>query len=73
MQPGRKCGLTTKRSNLTVELEKRFLGKVLGLSRISRHPETKGIHAPLMQSVKLLESVSVTALGLLDRFSFAES
>jgi len=26
-----------------------------------------------MQSVKLLESVSVTALGLLDRFSFAES
>ena len=70
MQPGRKCRLAAKRSNLAVELQKRFLRQIFGFSRVRRHAKAERIHPPLMLIVESLERLSVPVLSFLDKVGF---
>ena len=71
MQPRRKCRLTAERSNLAIELQKRFLGQILGFRRIRRHPQAQRIDPPLMAFVEFLKGISIALLGSFDGLGFA--
>ena len=70
MQPGRKCRLAAKRSNLTIELQERFLRQIFGFGRVRRHAQAERIHPPLMLIVESLERLSVPLLGFFDQLGF---
>ena len=70
MQPGRKRRLATKRSNLSKQLQERFLGQILGLGRIRSHPQAQRINAPLVLVVKGLERRGVSLLCPFDPLGF---
>jgi hypothetical protein len=46
------------------------LREVFGFGGIARHPETKGIYAPLMQSIEILEGNRISILRPLNRLRF---
>jgi hypothetical protein len=70
MQPGRKCRLAAKRSNLTIELQKRFLRQIFGFGSVRRHAQAERIDAPFMLIVESLERLSIPLPGLLDKLGF---
>src|SRR5262249_38533164 len=61
-----------KRCDLTKQLQKSFLRKVLSGGGIARHPQAQRIHTTLMQVVEDFESLRITLLGPLYCLSFGE-
>src|SRR4030088_2153754 len=72
MQPGRKSRLASKSCDLAIQLEKRFLRKILSCGGITRHPQTERVNPPLVPVVKRLERFRVPLLGPLDRLGFVK-
>ena len=72
MQPGRKCRLPAKCSDLAVELQERFLGQILGLRCVRSHPQTQRIHPPFVLVIERLERFRVPLLGPFNGLGLAE-
>jgi hypothetical protein len=70
MQPSGKRGLAAESCNLAIELEKSFLGEILGLSRIAGHTKTEGVNTSFVKAVESFEACTVACLGAIDSFSF---
>src|SRR5579859_2321805 len=73
MQPRRKRRFPAESRDLAVELQERLLRKVFGFSGIARHPETKGIYPPFVESIEIFESNGVAGFRLLDRLGLIEA
>src|SRR5262249_42024286 len=65
VQPGRKCRFAAKAANFSKELDKNFLGQVLGFRYIARHPQAERIYAAIVALVKLLEGLHIAFGSLL--------
>ena len=63
MHPGGERRIAAESGNFPVQLQKRFLGEVLGFGGVAHHAEAEGIDPPLVQGVKLCEGVMIAILG----------
>src|SRR5258706_544315 len=68
MQPGGESRFAAETADLAKELDENFLGQVLGLSHVTRHPQAERIYAPVVALVKLLEGFHVAFGGPLRQF-----
>src|SRR5581483_10398599 len=72
VQPRGKGGLSPECRDLAIQLQESFLGEVLGFGGVAGHPQAEGINPALVEAVKSLKGLCVTALGPVNRLSFGE-